>query len=826
MKYRRIAMKKNTLALVTMLLFGWILFAQSTGGGRPQNFQKITVSGTVIDQETNQPLEYATITLKNKRRPDFLQGGITDAEGNFDIEVFPGRYTIVTEYISFESDTREGVVLNKNTSLGVIALGISVAALDEVELVGERTEVEIRLDKRVYNVGRDITVRGGSVSDVMDNIPSVSVDVEGNISLRGNDNVRILINGKPSGLVGLSGPDALRQLPAESIEKVEVITSPSARYEAAGTAGILNIILKREELAGFNGSFIANAGTPTTYGGSASLNWRTDKLNIFTTTSYNDAQSLGGGVFNSEYFNGENPSTFTNEDRDYNRQRERFFINLGAEYFFDKNTSLTLSGFLRQSDNSSNNTTIIEDLDANGNVNNTIGRYQDETEDDNSQQFTANFNKKFNDQGHELVIEFQTEESREDESDFARNTNVDNQRSVTDEKQNRSLLQMDYVLPINKDTQFEAGFRGDYSVQDTDYQVFDIVNENDVINTNLTNYLRFTQNISAAYTQFGKKIDRFSYLMGMRMEHTQIIIDQQTSNQYNEKKYTNWFPTLNLSYEFNEKENITLGYSRRIRRPRAWSLNPFQSLTSLTFFRQGNPDLDPSYANTFDLGYLKRWDTFTFNGSVYYAKSTQVITRITEETGTVVRVSEDPVIDVPALRSTSINLAENIRTGTEFTLTYSPKRQVRISGNFNIFNANTIGTYQGTVLDAEIISWFARVNASFPLPGGLTSQLRAFYRGPRATAQTESQGIFSMSGALNKNLFKKKATLSFRASDIFNTSRGKSRTKTENFTNYTEFQWRQPTYVFTFTYRINERKMDRKRRSNYSGGEQGGDFEF
>lgn len=826
MKYRRIAMKKNTLALVTMLLFGWVLIAQPTGGGRPQNFQKIKVSGTVIDQETNQPLEYATITLKNKRRPDFLQGGITDGAGNFDIEVFPGRYTIVTEYISFESDTREGVVLKENTSLGVIALGISVAALDEVELVGERTEVEIRLDKRVYNVGRDITVRGGSVSDVMDNIPSVSVDVEGNISLRGNDNVRILINGKPSGLVGLSGPDALRQLPAESIEKVEVITSPSARYEAAGTAGILNIILKREELAGFNGSFIANAGTPTTYGGSASLNWRTDKLNIFTTTSYNDAQSLGGGVFNSEYFNGDNPSTFTNEDRDYNRQRERFFINLGAEYFFDKNTSLTLSGFLRQSDNSSNNTTIIEDLDANGNVNNTIGRYQDETEDDNSQQFTANFTKKFNDQGHELVIEFQTEESREDESDFARNTNVDNQRSVTDEKQNRSLLQMDYVLPINKDTQFEAGFRGDYSVQDTDYQVFDIVNENDVINTNLTNYLRFTQNISAAYTQFGKKIDRFSYLMGIRMEHTQIIIDQQTSNQYNEKKYTNWFPTLNLSYEFNEKENITLGYSRRIRRPRAWSLNPFQSLTSLTFFRQGNPDLDPSYANTFDLGYLKRWDTFTFNGSVYYAKSTQVITRITEETGTVVRVSEDPVIDVPALRSTSINLAENIRTGTEFTLTYSPKRQVRISGNFNIFNANTIGTYQGTVLDAEIISWFARVNASFPLPGGLTSQLRAFYRGPRATAQTESQGIFSMSGALNKNLFKKKATLSFRASDIFNTSRGKSRTETENFTNYTEFQWRQPTYVFTFTYRINERKMDRKRRSNYSGGEQGGEFEF
>ena len=797
---------------------------------RPKNFQKptkINLSGKVIDQETQQPLEYATITLKSARFPDRLQGGITNEEGIFNFENFPGRYTVTTEYISFEKDIKEGVVLRESKDLGTIALGMEVNSLNEVELVAERTEVEIRLDKRVYNVGKDITVRGGSVSDVMDNIPSVSVDVEGNISLRGNDNVRILINGKPSGLVGLSGPDALRQLPAESIERVEVITSPSARYEAAGTAGILNIILKREELAGFNGSFILNGGTPTTYGGSASLNWRKKKLNIFSTTSYNDGKSLGGGVFNSEYFNRDQPSTFTNETRDYNRNRERFFINLGAEYFFDDNTSLTLSAFTRTSNNGSNNTTIIEDTDLNGNVLNRLGRYQDETEKDNSGQFTANFTKKFNDKGHELVIEFQSEESSEDESDFADNTNVFDQTSSTEEKQKRQLIQLDYVYPIDENTQFEAGFRGNYSQLDTDYQVFDINGNVRTLNTNLTNYLGFTQNVNAAYTQFGKKVNQFSYLFGIRMENTKIIIDQRTADIYQEKKYIDWFPTLNLSYEFNERENITLGYSRRIRRPRSWSLNPFQSLTSLTFFRQGNPDLDPSYANSFDLGYLKRWDKFTLNGSVYYSTSKQVITRITEATGTIVRVSDDPVIDVPALRSTSINLAENNRTGTEFTLTYSPKRQVRISGNFNIFNSETIGTYEDQVLDAEIVSWFARINASFPLPFGITTQLRIFYRGPSATAQTESQGILSMSGAINKDLFNKKGTLSFRASDIFNSRRRKSTTETETFRNYTEFQWRQPTYIFTFTYRINENKNSRKRsqRSNGDGGDDG-EFDF
>ena len=816
---------KNIILLCLAIMLGLVANAQ-----RPQNYQarpKIVLSGKVIDQETQQPLEYATITLKNPRFPDRLQGGITGVDGTFSFEIFPGRYTITTEYISFESNINEGVILRESTDLGTIALEISVAALDEVELVAERTEVEIRLDKRVYNVGRDITVRGGSVSDVMDNIPSVSVDVEGNISLRGNDNVRILINGKPSGLVGLSGPDALRQLPAESIEKVEVITSPSARYEASGTAGILNIILKREELAGFNGSFILNGGFPTTYGGNTNLNWRTEKLNIFSTLSYNDSKSLGGGVFNSEYFNGDAPSTFTNEDRDYERQRERFFINLGAEYFFDDKTSFTMTGFIRRSDNNSNNTTIIEDRSSSGVVLNEFGRFQDETEKDNSAQFTANFTKKFNDQGHELIIEFQAEESSEDEADIARNTNTFDQKSTTDESQERQLLQLDYVYPIDENTQLELGYRGDFSQQNTDYQVFDLANGIETVNTNLTNYLGFTQNVNAAYTQFGKKVNKFSYLLGLRMENTKIIIDQRTANVYREKKYTDWFPTVNLSYEFNEKENITLGYSRRIRRPRSWSLNPFQSLTSLTFFRQGNPDLDPSYANSFDFGYLKRWEKFTLNGSVYYSKSTQVITRITETTGTIVRVSEDPLVEVPALRFTSINLAENNRTGTEFTLTYSPKRTIRISGNFNIFNSETIGTYEDQVLDAEIISWFARLNASFPLPFDLNTQLRAFYRGPSATAQTESEGIFSLSGAINKNLFKNKGTLSFRASDIFNSRRRKSTTVTEQFTNYTEFQWRQPTYIFTLTYRINERKNNRnRRRNNYEGGEDGGEFDF
>ena len=498
---------RKTILFCLSLLLGYTVSAQRpTNGERPA---KINLSGKVLDQETQEPLEYATVTLQNDRRPNMLQGGITKNDGTFSFEVFPGRYTVIIEYISFEKNIQEDLDIREATDLGTVELSISTNSLDEVELVGERTVVEIRLDKRVYNVGKDITVRGGSVSDVMDNIPSVSVDVDGTISLRGNDNVRILINGKPSGLVGLSGPDALRQLPAESIEKVEVITSPSARYEASGTAGILNIILKKQELEGFNGSFISNGGFPKTYGGSASLNWRTKKLNLFTTTSVRDSRSNSNGLADTNFTIPSDTIFFSKEKTENERDNKNMFLNLGAEYYFDDNTSLVLSGFIRKSENKSDNFARTENFFENRSLFNTILRNQLQTGENYSRQFTANFDKKFNDKGHELIIEFQAENSNELEEGQVANSTVRNQRSTSDENQKRTLFQVDYILPINENTQFELGYRGNFSRQETDYQVEDLIDNAYVNNTSFSNYLIFEQNVNAAYTQFGQKVNAF-----------------------------------------------------------------------------------------------------------------------------------------------------------------------------------------------------------------------------------------------------------------------------------------------------------------------------
>ena len=815
---------KKVYALTLICIFN------SLFGQRPtRNIPKLKLTGIVLDQETQQTLEYATISLKNTKNPDRLQGGITGFDGKFMVDVFPGTYDISIEYIGFDRFTKTGVLIKSSMDLGTIGLTIGSTALEGVEVMAEKTEVEIRLDKRIYNVGKDLTVRGGSVADVLDNVPSVTVDIEGNVALRGNDNVRILINGKPSGLVGISGPQGLQQLPAESIEKVEVVTSPSARYGAEGTAGILNIILKKQELLGFNGNFVANAGQthtdiiPSAYGGSANVNLRKNKFNIFSTNSYSKSLSIGNVFNENEYFNGENPSTFLEESRSPERENFSFFSSLGVEYYFKEKTSLILSGFIRDRSGDDYTKNILKRFDENKVLIDQSQLIELETDKDVARQISLNFDSEMDEEGQKFTAVFQYEENKEDEK-----ADIDNSLKNRDEKVNqlesekRILLQADYVLPLDKNTQFEFGYRGNFNNQETDYQVFQIQNGGFAKNTDLSNVLIYKEHINALYTQYGKKIDAFSFLIGLRMEDSKIIVDQRTINDYNQKKYTKFFPTLNLSYEFSDTESIILGYSRRISRPRGRFLNPFPSRSSVANFFQGNADLDPSYSNTVDVGYLKRWDKVTFNTSVYYQKSTEVFTFIAEDSGQKVIVSEGEsttdFIEVPIIVRSPINIAENNRTGFEFTLSYNPSRKSRIFLNFNLFNSETIGIHEGVDLGRTNLSWFSRANAKFTIFKDIDWQTQVFFRGPRETAQSKSRGMIFTSMALSKDVFKKKGTLSFRVSDLFNTAMYRSETFTPTFTNDALYRRSLPSFNLSLTYRINQKDKPQSRRPQGGGG--------
>ncbi len=828
-------MKQLFLLLIAFTSF--ISIAQIPQGQRPE---PINITGIVLDQDTGQPLEYATLILQSLRNPDRVTGGITDTLGKFNVQTMPGRYNVRIEYISYITFIKEEQTFRTSTDLGTITLGVDVEQLEGVEVIGERTTVELRLDKKIYNVGSDLTVKGGSVTDVLDNVPSVTVDVEGNISLRGNESVRILINGKPSALSGLS-TEALQQLPAEAIEKVEVITNPSARYDAEGTAGILNIILKQSKTAGLNGSASVNVGNPESYGGNLSLNLRREKFNIFTNTSYRYRSGPGNALFKQENFNSDgSTASFQDEIRDYQRQNDGFNTNIGFEYFIDSTSSITNSFVYRKS--SGDDTVDIDffNFDAANNPTIERNRFTTEEEEDEDIQYSVNYKKNFEKDGHELTLDYQYSTGSELENSIineivlGETSPLPTEQTINDEKQIRQLVQMDYVLPLGKEnkSQFEFGYRGTFNDFNTDFNFGILEDGNLISDPDFSNELNYREYVNAAYTQLGTKINKFNILGGMRMEASDIGIELVNTNEVNNKKYVDWFPSLFLGYEFTEKEQIIISYSRRLRRPRSRFINPFPSRSSNTNLFQGNPDLDPTYTNAFDLGYLRRWDKLTFNTSAYYNKSTGVFQFITQERGDFVEIENpndpaNPVL-VPVQVRTPINLATESRTGMEFTTSYTPKKKWRLSWNINLYQRQLRGDYRYVNFqdqeivqnfDADNFTWFTRLSAKLPLPSKIDFQTNLFYRGPSENAQSKSKGILSTNMAFSKDIVKDKATLSLNISDLFNTRKRRSETRTDNVYTYSEFQWRQRSIRLSFLYRFNEPISQRNRNGERNGGD-------
>lgn len=805
-----------------------------------QNQQNITISGKVIDAESGQPLEYATFVLQDANNPDKVTGGITDTSGEFSIETTPGKYNIRVEFLSFKTYSLNGQNYTSSTNLGSIRLEADVAQLEAVEVVGERTTVEVRLDKKIYNIGKDITTSGGNVSDALNNIPSVSVDVEGAISLRGNDNVRILINGKPSALAGFGSTDILQQLPADAIEKVEVITSPSARYDAEGTAGILNIVLKKEKTLGINGSVNTTVGVPFNARVTTNFNIRTEKFNIFNTLGYFHRESPGSGLNDNRYFSDASDFDRIIEERDNTRNDDGFNVNIGMEYFLTDKSSVTGSFFYRWSDENdvteNDNQRFVDD-----NLNSRTLRTEDQAQKENSRQFSLNYTNNINDEGHKLTADLQYSYDNEDgltgiqENNTIPNNDLLALENIYDnQKQDDFLAQIDYVLPMG-DAQFEAGYRGNFEKEVNDYQL-DTLNQNTgqfETNYDLTNVFTYRENVNALYTQYGNKYGKFSVLLGLRLENTQMkgnvdanidsealqeIIGQDVDLNF-DKNYLGLFPTVNLIFELSQTQNISVGYNRRINRPRGWFINPFPSRSSRTNVFQGNPDLDPAYANAYDIGYMKRWKKLTLTSSIYYQKETNSFERVQEPTG---QVTSD---GIQIIRSVPINLSTNERIGAEAGVIYSPAKWWRLNSSFNFFTFTSDGEFNGVEYGTTNSSWFARLSSKFTLPAKIELQANSFYMGPRQTAQSDTKGMFSMNLAMSKDVFKDKATVSLNVSDVFNSRKRRSFTETATFTSDSEFQWRKRQINLSFIYRFNQPKERNNRRGPQEDGEEERQFE-
>lgn len=807
-------MIRNTALLFILSLFTLTSFGQA---------RQIILSGTITDVEKSEPLPYTTVSVYN-RNGDLIDGGIADENGIFKLNVSPNDYSLNFEYIGFESITTDVKRYTNSTNIGTIQLVSSLDSLEGVDVVGQSAEVEIRLDKRVYNVAKNNLIRGGTVSDVLENVPSVSVDIDGNIELRGNNNVRILVDGKPSGLIGLGGIDALTRLPAESIEKVEVITSPSARYQAEGTTGIINIILAKRFLKGLNGVFNLSAGRNDTYSGSANLNYRKGKLNFFTNSGYSDRTNKGRAVQDNLYKNPLESVERYVEERLFNRRRQGFNVNVGLDYQMTEKSSLTMSYLTNERDGDDRTVNEQSQYQINGVL--VTNRYENEIDREDSKQFSVDFEHKFNKQGHKLTATLQTEKNDETETSdinsFFENgkPSDDSEINTTVESQERNLAQIDYVYPIDKNTQFEAGYRGTDNKRIIDFEV-EIIDENNIATTdeNLSNVLDFEQEVHALYTQYGKKFNAFSFLAGMRFENTRIFVEQlDSSSPLNNDSYNDYFPTLNLGYEISPTASITLGYNRRISRPSARTLNPFQSRSSKTSYFQGNPKLDPSYSNGIDIGYLKQFKKVTLNTSVYYRKSTDAISRVAVVTDETVFVNE---IETPVIRRLPINLGTVEQFGVEFNTSLRLIRGMRTNVSVNFYRRIEEGNYQGISYDTDNASWSGNLSNSYRLPFDIQSQFSVRYRGPSESSFGKSKGFLYTDLALSKDILNDNATINFRFSDLFNTGKYDYQTTTPVAVTDGVYQRREPTYILTFTYRFRQEK-NRQRGPRGSNGQ--GDF--
>ena len=786
----------------------------------------LTISGKIIDSDFNTQLEYATISIYDSKKQNLINGVISDNSGFFSIELTKGLYDLKIEYISFETKTLEKIDIQNSIDLVIISLSINENLLDEIEVIGEKTEIEIKLDKTVYNIGKDLTLKGSSVSDVLDNLPSLEVDIDGNVSLRGNQSVRILINGKPSGLVGISSNDALKQFPSESVEKVEVITSPSARYNAEGTAGIINIVLRKNKLAGLNGSASLNLGDPRRVGISTNLNFRTKKISLFGNIGDNSTKYINGFKNETEYFTGREKNNFLYENWERNSERNSNYYNGGIEYFFDEKTSFVASFVNNSSDGLTNTSNLIDQTF--DNINSLSERLEDENEIDENKEFSFNFSKKFNDKGHELTIDYQKEKSFEIESSSILNSKLKpiyerylSEKITTDENQNSELYKIDYVLPIGEEGQFEAGFRRSNQHQKIDYLVEKEDNlGNYISDKNLSNTLLYNEKVNAYYTQYGNKKNNFSFLLGLRFEESITNVTQVVNGDNTKKKYNDLFPTLNLALELKEDETITLGYNRRIRRARSYFINPFPSRSSITNIFQGNPNIEPTYSNGIDLGYLKRFSQTTINGSIYFRKSTGEFTFITESTGESVLVNGNLV---PVIRRTPINLASNSQTGVEFNVNYTQSKLWRVRGNINFFESDLKGEYNGVVYDSKNFSWSGGLNNYLKIFSSVDWQTSLSYRAPQKTAVSNRKARISSNTALSKDLMKDKLTLTFKVNDIFETQKWRIESFNENYRSYSESSWRGGrNFELNLIYRFNQKKSDRKRSNNYENYGEGG----
>lgn len=758
------------------------------------------IAGSVSNETGEQPLEFATVSLLQATDSSVVTGTVTDAKGTFELQATAGTYLLKTGFLGFNDYFSEPITLageQLRLEWPAIRLQERSMTLDVVEIAGEKSLVEFSLDKKIFNVGQDLSNRGATASEILSNIPSVTVDPEGNVKLRGSADVRILIDGKPSGLTRANG---LRQLQGSLIESVEVITNPSARYEAEGNAGIINIILKKEKKQGLNGSFELLMGTPTNHGVSANVNYRYKKLNFFVNYSIAYRVQPNIGTLYQEVY--ANDTTFVQEQsRDGYRQGINNNVRGGIDYYFNDQNILTGSYRFQRSDGKRFTDLRYEDYLFNTeNLISTSLRDQYEEESEPYSEYVLSYKRLFSKKGHEFNADvrylnyWENSDQQFTEITFLPTEKVEQgvisrQNSINDEYEDQYLIQVDYTQPIGKEGKFEAGWRSSFRDMTNDYLATE---QNDLGEWNpiegFDNIFIYQEDIHAVYGILGNKGKKFSYQAGLRVEMTDVETLLKETNERNPRDYTNFFPSAHLSWHLPAQNDMQISYSRRVRRPQYGELSPFVTLADGRNFFSGNPDLNPEYTDAFEVGHLKYFEKGSLSSALYYRYSTGTIQSIrrVDEQGFSTRLPE--------------NLKDQHAFGAEMALGYNLYSWWKLDANFNFYRAITDGTNVDATFNSDTYSWFVRQVSKFTLPKQFSIQLRGNYDAPELTPQGRRKSLYYFDIAIQKELWDRKGRLTLNAMDVLNSRKMRSIFEGETFytEQMTQFQRRQINLTLSY----------------------------
>lgn len=764
-----------------------------------QQEKMYSIKGKVLDK-SGTPIPYALVAIYDKADSALISGIASDDKGDFTVKIPPGNYYAKVSFLSYKEKIIETVMVNSgDVDLGKIILVSNTELLNEVEIVSEKNQMELHLDKRVFNVGKDLNNAGNNAAEILDNVPSVNVDVDGNVSLRGSDKVRILIDGKPSGLVGISKTDALRMLQGSMIESIEVITNPSARYDAEGEVGIINIILKKEKRMGINGTFEASVGYPDNYSASYSINYRKNKINLFSSYGISYRMGPGSGK-NKQEFSGDTVYSFTT-NRTHNRGGLANNLRIGTDYFVNNFNTITLAGLYKYSYGVNKAKIIYNDYNFADVLTQTVERNENEYESQQNIELELNHKKTFLKKGKEWSTGFKWVDSDDSEysdifqvTDLAGGENI-TQRTDNVEDERNLFFQSDFVYPFASDGKFEAGTKAISRLVNNSFKVEQLqIDDTWFVLPDFDNNMVYTENIYAAYLMAGNKKNKFGYQAGIRAEYSDISTELLKTNEVNPRSYMNFFPSAHFSYKIDSTNTMQLSYSRRLNRPKFRELLPYYGFADSRSFFSGNPDLNPEYTNSYEAGYLYYFKKGSLLSSVYYRHRTGVIERIT-------------VVDTTGfIRIFPINLSVQDAYGIEFSANYELAKWWKINGSFNFFRAITSGSYDAQNFNIDTYNWIAKLNSKITLYKKVDWQTSFDYTAPQNTAQGRALSMYALDMGFSSDILKGKATLTLSGKDLLNTRRRRVMVDTPGFYSETNFQWRSRQFLLTFSYRLNQMK--------------------